>query len=198
MLNHSALRENGEMSTVYGINPTIVTYSIVNAVYLVGSTILSQSEDNGGYTITVRHDTGSSCESTGVFVQLKDTIPWTKISAEFWTTGSAACWTYMQPGGYGSSSGDGNIATYDESSGDRCIRTFLAQDDAQFSSHAKANACDNDANNFMRYNTTVFRKCAFVRRRIVNGNLGGVHHGRACNEVGSNAITIIKNIRIWT
>jgi hypothetical protein len=185
------------MSVIYGTYPLIITPSYVNAVYLVGASILSQGEDAGGYTITVQHSTGSGCESTGIFVQLKDTIPWTKISAEFWTTGSASCWTYMQPAGYGSTNGDGNIYAYDESLGDRCIKTYLAQEDSAFSSHAKASACDNDANNFMRYNTTTYRKCTFVRRRNVNGSLGGVHHGRACNEVGGNAITIIKNIRVW-
>lgn len=185
------------MSIIYNINPVIVKYSDVNAVYLVGATILSQDEENDGYSIKVQHTTGNACDSTGVFVQLKDTIPWTKISAEFWTTGAAACWTYMQPGGYGSSSGDGNIYSYDESAGDKCIRTYLAQDESAFASHAKASACDNDANNFMRYNTTTFRKCTFVRRRSTMASLGGVHHGRACSEIGSNAITIIKNIRIW-
>jgi hypothetical protein len=103
----------------------------------------------------------------------------------------------MQPGGYGSGGGDGNIFAYDESAGDMCIKTFLAQDDAQFASHAKASACDNDANNFMRYNTTTFRRCTFIRRRNANGSLGGIHHGRACSEIGSNAITIIKNIYVW-
>lgn len=185
------------MSVGYNINPLVIQYSDINAIYLVGATIISQDIENDGYTIRIQHNTGSSCDSTGVFVQLKDTILWTKISVEFWTTGAAACWTYMQPGGYGSTNGDGNIFSYDESAGDRCIRTFLAQDDAQFITHDKANACDNDANNFMRYNTTTFRKCTFVRRRNVNGNLGGIHHGRACSETGANAITIIKNIRVW-
>lgn len=185
------------MSVVYNINPKIVTYNDVNAIYLVGATIISQDLENDGYKLTVQHNTGSSCDSSGVYIQLKDNIPWTKISAEFWTTGAAACWTYMQPGGYGSSSGDGNIYSYDESAGDRCLRTYLAQDESQFYNHAKANACDNNSDNFMRYNTTTFRKCTFVRRRIVNGSLGGVHHGRACSEVGSNAITIIKNIKVW-
>lgn len=185
------------MSIIYNINPLIVTYSDIQAIYLVGATILNQDQENDGYLIRIRHDTGSSCDATGVYVQLKDTIAWTRISAEFWTTGAAACWTFMQPSGYGSNNGDGNILSYDESAGDKCIKTYLAQDDPQFSSHAKANACDNDANNFMRYNTTTFRKCTFVRRRNVNGNLAGIHHGRACSEVGSNAITIIKNIRVW-
>lgn len=185
------------MSVSFNVAPQIVQFSDVNAIYLIGATIISQDIENDGYSIRIQHNTGNACDSTGVYIQLKDNIPWTKISAEFWTTGAAACWTYMQPGGYGSTNGDGNIYSYDESLGDRCLRTSLAQDDAQFVSHAKASACDNDANNFMRYNTTTFRKCTFVRRRNVNGSLGGIHHGRACSEIGSNAVTIIKNIRIW-
>jgi hypothetical protein len=185
------------MATFYGQNAYRITQAYVNAIYLVGATILEQSDVDGGFQIKFQHNTGNACDSTGVFVQLQDLIPWTKISAEFWTTGAAACWTFMQPAGYGSSSGDGNIYSYDEAAGDRCVKTYLAQDDAQFSSHSKANACDNDANNFMRYNTTTYRKCTFVRRRSTLASLGGVHHGRACSETGSNAITIIKNIYVW-
>lgn len=186
------------MSVVYGRRAERVQIANVNSVILVGATILEQSNVNGGYEIKFQHNTGNACDSSGVFVQLLDFIPWKGISVEFQTTGSAACWTFMQPGGYGSSGGDGNIYTYDESLGDQCVKTFLAQEDAQFSSHAKANACDNDANNFMRYNTSTFRKCTFIRRRNVNGSLGGIHHGRACSEIGSNAITIMKNIYVWT
>lgn len=185
------------MAVAYGQTGQIIRPEHVNTIILVGASIISQGEVNGCFELTVQHNTGNSCDSTGVFVQLRDFISWTKISAEFWTKGAAACWTYMQPSGYGSSGGDGNIFTYDEALGDRCLRTYLAQDDAQFITHAKANACDNDSNNFMRYNTTTFRKCTFVRRRNVNGNLGGVHHGRACSEIGSNAITVIKNIVVW-
>jgi hypothetical protein len=185
------------MAVTFNINSKVVTYSDVNAIYLVGSTIIGQDVENGGYSITVQHNTGNACDGTGVFIQLKDTIPWTRISAEFWTRGTAACWSFMQPGGYGSGSGDGNILTYNESLGDRCLRTYLSQDEAQFITHDKVSACDNEANNFMRYNSTTYRKSTFVRRRNVNGSLGGVHHGRACSEVGSNALTIIKNIRIW-
>jgi len=185
------------MSTFYGRKAERVTYAHVNSVVLVGASIQSQSDDDGGYQLRVQHNTGNACDSSGVFIQLKDFIPWTGISVEFQTTGAAACWTFMQPGGYGSGGGDGFISSYDEALGDRCVKTYLAQDDAQFVSHAKANACDNDANNFMRYNTTTFRNCTFVRRRIVNGSLGGIHHGRACSEIGANAITIIKNIYVW-
>jgi len=185
------------MSTFYGRKAERVTYAHVNSVVLVGASIQSQSDDDGGYQLRVQHNTGNACDSSGVFIQLKDFIPWTGISVEFQTTGAAACWTFMQPGGYGSGGGDGFISSYDEALGDRCVKTYLAQDDAQFVSHAKASACDNDANNFMRYNTTTFRNCTFVRRRIVNGSLGGIHHGRACSEIGANAITIIKNIYVW-
>jgi hypothetical protein len=186
------------MAIVYGQSGIIVTASHINAVTLVGATILSQGDSDGSYQITVQHTTGNACDSSGVFVQLRDFIPWTKISAEFWTTGSASCWTFMQPGGYGSTGGDGSIFAYDEALGDRCVKTYLAQDETAFASHAKASACDNDANNFMRFNTTTFRRCTFMRRRNVNGSLGGVHHGRACSEVGSNAITVIKNICVWS
>lgn len=176
------------MSTNYGRKGYRITQALVNSIVLEGSTILSQSDVDDGFEIKFQHNVGG-CGANNVLVQLKDFIPWTGISAEFWVSGASACWSFMEL--------QGNIASYDEALGDRCVKTYLAQEDAQFSSHAKASACDNDANNFMRYNTTTFRKCTFVRRRSVNGSLAGVHHYRACNETGANAVTIIKNIYVW-
>ena len=175
------------MSSFYGRKGYRITQAEVNSIVLEGSTITSQADVDGGFQIQFQHNVGG-CGSNNVFVQLKDFIPWTGISAEFWLSGASACWSFME---------NGNIYTYDEAAGDRCVKTFLAQEDTQFSSHAKNAACDNDGNNFMRYNTTTFRKCTFVRRRNVNGSLSGVHHYRACNETGANAITIMKNIYVW-
>jgi len=176
------------MATLYGRNGYRITQALVNSITLVGSAILLQSDVDNGLEIKFQHNTGNACDTNSFFIQLKDFMPWTGISAEFWTTGSAACWSYMQ---------EGNIYAYDESQGDKCVKTYLAQEDSAYASHAKANGCDNDANNFMRYNTTTFRKCTFVRRRNVNGSLAGVHHYRACSEIGANAITIVKNIYVW-
>jgi hypothetical protein len=181
------------MSIAYGRSGILVTQAMVQSVTLVGTTITAQDNTNG-YSVTVRHDTGDGCQSSGFTINLYDNIPWKGISAEFWVTGNAACWTFMQPGGYGA---EGNLYAYDESQGDRCVKTYLAQDTAQFASHAKASACDNDENNFMRYNTGTYRKCTFIRRRNVNGSLAGVSHGRACSSAGAGSITIVKNIYIW-
>jgi len=186
------------MAIAYGQKGTRIMSGHINSIALLGTTVLEQSDVNGGFEIKVQHNSGGDCGSTAVLIQVQDFVPWTKISAEFWTTGSAACWSFMDQNGYGTTSvGQPNIYTFDANAGDKCVKTYLAQNDSPYDTHNKSTGCDNDANNFMRYNTTTFRKCTFVRRRIGTTPLAGIHHGRACNEVGANAITIIKNIYVW-
>jgi hypothetical protein len=181
------------MSIVYGRKGTLVTQDMVQSVTLVGTTITAQDNTNG-YSVTVRHDTGDGCQSSGFTINIHNWINWKFVSAEFLVSGSAACWSFMQASGYGQG---GNLYDYDEAQGDRCVKTYLAQDMPEFASHAKANACDNDTNNFMRYNTGTYRRCTFIRRRNMNGQTGGVGHGRACSSVGGGSVTIVKNIFVW-
>jgi hypothetical protein len=189
------------MASTSGQSATKVTSADISSIGLLGAAITSQGDVDGTYQITVQHNAGNLCDSSGITLFLKDNFAWTHISAEFWTTGAAACWSYMNSPGYGQGyaylAGDGNMLMFNASLGDTVVHSYLAQLESQFISHDWTSACDNDANNFMRYNTTTFRKFTMVRRRNVNGSLAGIMHGRACNEIGANAVTIIKNIRIW-
>lgn len=191
------------MPIAYGPAGLIVSAAEVNAVNVTGATVLSQVDDvDGGYVATFQHDlSGCGGPDSGFYIELKDPFPWKWMSCRFRLLGAAACWSFMNTSAYGTAvgaSGTGNMINYNEAAGDRIIRTYLAQDDPQFSTHDKTTACDNDANNFMRYNTGVYRYFTMVRRRNLGfGNLAGIHHGRSCSSTGSGSITIVDQIRIW-
>jgi hypothetical protein len=192
------------MASAYGPNGNSVVASLVNSVNITGGTVLSAFDDfENGFTVTFRHDTtGCGGPDSGIFVEIKDFIPWKYMSCRFRLLGTAACWSFMNTGGgnYGGaagSSGTGYMLAYNESLGDRIIRTYLAQDDAQFIGHDKVYACDNESSNFMRYNGDQYKTFTIVRRRSVSASLAGVHHGRSCNSSGSGSITIIDQIRVW-
>jgi len=187
------------MGTVYGINSTIVTTDMINSVTTTGGTILSQTTGATPYEITFRHDlSGCGSADSGILILINDTIPWTNISFTWSGTGTASCWSFMHPSSnFGSATGTatGNLLSYDESLGDTIVRPYLTWEVSAYQSHGKIYACDNDANNFFRFNSGEYKSFHMTRRRNVNGSLAGIHHGRSCNSTSSN--TIIRNIRIW-
>lgn len=189
------------MAVYVGRNPVRVTANQVSAVTTLGGTILTQGDINGGFQVNFQHDNGGcGGAESGIFVAIRDFIPWTWISMDFEVTGSASCWSFMNSSAYGASIGNGgtgNISNFDATQGDKCVKTYLAQNDSPFTTHSNVYACDNNADNFFIYNTGIARKCTFIRRRNVNGSLAGPHHGRSCNTTGSGAVTVIKNIYVW-
>jgi hypothetical protein len=194
------------MSVFYGRNAAQVNLYGVNSVSTTGGTILSQGNDaDGGYFIQFQHDlAGCGGPDSGIYIELKDTTSnWTWISCRFQLSGSASCWSFSNNvglGNYGAAvgvSGTANLLAYDPASGDKLSNGYLSYEDAQFASHNPTYACDNDANNFMRYNTGIFRRFTMTRRRNVGAGLAGIHHGRSCNSTGGGSVTIIDQIRIW-
>ena len=193
------------MSVFYGRNASQVNLYGVNSVSTTGGTILSQGNDaNGGYFIQFQHDLGGcGGPDSGIYIELKDTtINWTWISCRFQVSGSASCWSFSNTGGsnYGAGvgiSGTANLLAYSTASGDKLSKGYLTIDDPTFATHDPLYACDNDANNFFRYNTGVYRSFTMTRRRNVGAGLAGIHHGRSCNTSGGGSVTIIDQIRIW-
>lgn len=192
------------MSIAYGPSGIKVDQRLINSIGITGGTILStENNTENGFTVTFQHDTvGCGGPDSGIFVELKDTILWSRISCRFRLLGTAACWSFMNTGGgnYGAdagSSGTGYMLPYSEANGDKILRSYLAQLESQFITHDKVYACDNDSNNFMRYNGGEYKTFTIVRRRSVSATLAGIHHGRSCNSAGTGAITIIDQIRIW-
>lgn len=191
------------MATTYGIATTLVTTANVNLVGTTGGTIISAG-NNGpldGYQIIFQHDTGGcgSAPDSGVYIELNDINPWMNITFEWLGVGFAACWSFTHSSGFGGGAGPvaANLINYDEAAGDRVSRPFLTWEVAQFQSHSKVYACDNDDNNFFRYNEGVYRSFFMKRRRNSSLTYAGIHHGRSCNSTGAGATTIIRNIRIW-
>jgi len=192
------------MATFYGRKSTQVTLSEVNSIAITGGTILSQGNDSdGGYFIQFRHDLGGCGNpDSGIYIELNDTTNWTWISCRYRLSGSASCWSFSNTGGsnHGTAvgiSGTANLLAYNTANGDKLSKGYLSYEDAQFSSHYPLHACDNDANNFMLYNTGIFRGFTMTRRRNVGAGLAGIHHGRSCNSTGAGSVTIIDQIRIW-
>jgi len=191
------------MATTYGIASTLVTTANVNLVGITGGTTISAGNNGplGGYQIIFQHDTGGcgSGPDSGVYIELNDSTPWTHITFEWLGIGAAACWSFPNTSGFGGGAGPtaANLINYDESAGDRVSRSYLTWEVPQFQSHSKVYACDNDSDNFFRYNTGEYRSFFMQRRRNSLSSYAGIHHGRSCNSTGSGATTIIRNIRIW-
>jgi hypothetical protein len=188
------------MSTVYGINSLKVSASMIDSVTTTGGTIIEQTDNpNTGYQITFRHDlAGCGNPNSGILILLKDIIPWTRISFEWLGNGTASCWSFMDSSSnHGTSTGTatGNLLGYSESLGDVITKPNLTWEVPAYQSHPRTTACNNDNNNFFRFNESLYKSFRMTRRRNINGSLAGIHHGRSCNSTG--AFTIIRNIRIW-
>lgn len=190
------------MATTYGIASTLVTTANVNSVGTTGGTVISAGNNGplGGYQITFQHDlTGCGGPDSGVYIELNDSTPWTRITWEWLGYGGASCWSFNNTSGFGAAAGPvaGNLINYNESAGDRVSRSYLTWEVPQFQSHSKVYACDNNTNNFFIYNTGEYRSFFMQRRRNSLLSYGGIHHGRSCNGFGAGFNTIIRNIRIW-
>lgn len=181
------------MGLVYGAITNKITSADINSITLTSATIDTANTGNigpsGEWQIKVNHS-NCGCDLTQVDIQLKDNINWTYITFEMDTTGAAACWGWNN----GSYSSSGNLYSYNEGQGDRIFESINSWELPQFQSHDRTVACDNDSNNFMRYNENGPRVFAMKRRRNVNGSLAAISFGRACN---CNGTTIVRNIRIW-
>jgi len=192
------------MSVVGGIRSTLVTSTIVYSVTTHGGTILSQGDTDSGYEVQFRHDNGGCGNpDSGILVLLGNSVKWNRIAFEWTGTGTASCWSFMRTGAsnFGSSTGlgDGNLLAYSEAAGDVISRPYLTWEVPAYQSHDRIYACDNNANNFFRFNSGEAKSFFMKRRRATafNGNFAGIHHGRSCNSTGAGAVTTIKNIRIW-
>lgn len=192
------------MAVHYNQSSTLVTNSLVDAVITTGMTTTINGDVDGRYVYQGTINLGGCGNpNSAVFVRLKDTIPWTKITCFFEMTGTAACWAFMG-GSSGAGSGEvnpatagliagGNLEQYNSALGDRVFR-----DNGTFVSNpayaVKWSACDNDANNFFRFNDYKSFWCTGRRKDVSNG-LAGIFHSRSCNATG--VYIRISNILIF-
>ena len=181
------------MGLNYGPKGYVVKSTDINAITLVQASIdTGQTGDigpGGSYQLFVNH-LNSDCSTSRVDLQIKDNIVWSYITFEMVTTGHAACWGWNNA----SFSIAGNMLSYDESLGDRIFESLNSWELPEFQSHDRTYACDNDANNFMRYNTSGPRSFCMKRRRNIGAGLVTISHGRACVSVGT---TLIRKITLY-
>lgn len=187
------------MSAVYGRPANRISLYHVSQVVVTGGTLLASGDSEGGFYVSFQHDqAGCGGPESGVFIELKDFIPWTNISMEFYLTGTAACWDFnngTRATNIGNS-GTGNLLSFD-SFLDRVHKSVNCFELPQFA--LKMSACDNNSDNFFNsgYHVGAFKSFRINRRRNVNGNLAGPMHARSCNTTGSGSVTIIRNIYVW-
>lgn len=178
------------MAVHYNPKGTLVTNSMVDAVITTGMTTTINGDVNNAYvyqgTINL---SGCGSPNSAVFVRLKDIIPWTRMTCFFEMDGTAACWSFMGGSGFTevtpATTGlipGGNMEQFDRSLGDRIFR-----DNGTFISNpayaVKLSACDNNADNFFRFNDY---KSFWVtsRRKPSSNGLAGIFHSRSCNQTG--------------
>lgn len=187
-------------STMIGPNGLIlsnnfrkVTPDMINNVYTTGGQIISQGADaNGLYTITFQYDSyGCGGPDSGFGVFIKDTTLWSRVVCRYEVTGTAACWSFNENGFGGTAP---NLQPYNASLGD-IIYTVDAQNSFENPAYAvKSYACDNDANNFMRFGGT---KIFYVfSRRSSTSSLAGPSFGRSCTSTGTGARVILSEIYV--
>lgn len=190
------------MSVFFGEQTFKINSAFINSVTTTGGTILFQGDINNSYELHFRHDlSGCGGPDSGLLILIRDTIPWTKISFEWLGSGTASCWSFMDANSnYGAATGTptGNLLPYNETLSDTVVRSFLTWEVPQYQRTNKTTACDNNSDNFFRFNSSSFKSFHMNRRRNNSiQSLAGIHHGRSCNSTGEGSVTIIRNIRIW-
>lgn len=189
------------MAVHYNQKATLVTNALVDAVITTGITTTTNGDVDGRYVYQGTIDlAGCGNPNSAVFVRLKDTVPWTRVTCFFEMDGTGACWTFM--GGSGNAEVSpavaglipgGNLEQYNATLGDRIFR-----DNGTFVSNPaytpKWSACDNNADNFFRFNDYKSFWCTGRRKSSALG-LAGIFHMRSCNA--TNKYIRISNILIF-
>lgn len=193
------------MSTKYGSLSFPVFQNMIDSVTTTGGIIISQGNTgyNNTYEIIFQHDLGGcGGPASGIVILFKDTNPnWKFITWEWLGTGTAACWNFNHTSAWalsGTSSYNlGYLQTYNENLGDRVFNPYLSWEIPAYQTHSRVTACNNDANNFFRFNSGQFKSFFMKRRRDSSGNLAGIHHTRSCNTTGTGSRTHIRNIYLY-
>jgi len=193
------------MSSKYGRLSFLVTSNMVDSVTTTGGTIISQGNTgyNNSYEIIFQHDlNGCGTPASAIVILLKDTTPnWKYITWEWRGIGTASCWNFNHTAAWALSGTSaynlGYLQAYNESLGDKVFNTYLTWEIPAYQTHSKVTACNNDANNFFRFNGAEYKSFFMKRRRDTSGNLAGIHHSRSCNSTGTGSRTHIRNIFVY-
>jgi len=199
------------VSAIYNRKRYLVKYSDVNLIATAGSTVLAAGDINGGFQVTVRADNfGCGNPSSSFAIQFKDPVPWKKIDFDFKMLGSCGCWNINDGNGLNwanpsvaspFTSPYMNLLSYNETQNkDRIYNTYKFYEEGQYVdpaiiNHYKVSRCDGFAPpNPFDSNTSEYRGCRMIKTRNSPNEFGGLHFARSCTEIGTNALTVIKEV----
>jgi hypothetical protein len=191
------------MGIFRGANSITVTSDMIHAVSLF-EMVPTQSGDENGSFVFSGYKTAPGCSSSSVFIELKNTIPWNRISCKYIINGNAACWSFNDIGSWSGGPGpaSGYLQQYNDTTTDFFSMerfTLNSWEKPQFQSHWRTGACDNDANNFYHGSFQTGNPKTFImsRRRDTSGNRAGIYHSSACHSSGVGHNITIRDIKIW-
>jgi len=189
------------MASHYNQRARRVLASDISSVTLYNTTMTRNWDVEGSFVFEGYHTTAGcgTAQDSGFLILLKDTIPWTKMCFKWQGTGTASCWSFSDSTAHASATGTptGNMHPYNEASGDRLHDNYLTWEQAAYQPHNRTTACDNQADNFFRFNSALLKRFRMTRRRSTTSSLSGIHHGRSCSSAGIGSISIISEIFIW-
>lgn len=182
------------MGISYGTNSLRIKSAHINQIVNTNGTIVSQGDSGQGFEFRW-YPNNAGCggsPNSKFYIELLDPIPWTNITYEVYTTGTASCWNFNS----GGSLGTGNLVAFN-SSIDRVTRCQNSFELPQYT--LQMSACDNATTNFMHvsFKTGTFRSFFATRRRDSPSSLANINLELSCNGAGVDNIFIIRNIFVW-
>lgn len=188
------------MGTLYGKDSMLVTPSMIEDIIVDNTgrtTFTINVEENGAARVVANMVLNSSnnCQSNnGIFIRIKDVIPWNRLYVRILSTGTASCHGWNGNNDYGSGMNStqqsGNLLNFNQSAGDYTKNEFNVWDNPTYVRSFRM--CDNNANNYMRFNSSGRGWDMFCRRNSM-ATLAGPSHGRTCSTTGTVTFT---NMRI--
>ena len=181
------------MAIHYNTKSTRISSAGVNQVVIANSTILEQGDDpSGNFYVKWQPDSGGcgGGPDSKIYVEIKDDVPWTKISYELFIVAIASCWNFNS----GGSQGNGKLLAYNSA----IDTTITATNSLENPIYSKTmNLCNNSSNNFMHgtYATGAYRSLFVSRRRDTSlSGLANINVALSCNNYGAGKYIIIRNI----
>ncbi len=186
------------MGTTYGkishlIRPVDIDNIIIDTSDRTTYSISTDPRGGAVITCSMLRNTANGCSSNnGISLQLVDVFNWTRVYCKFFSTGTASCFGWNGNNGYGldmtSSQRQGNLLAYNESNNDFTRNEFNVWELSAYRKYFSG--CDNNADNYMRFNTTGRSFDIYSRRNNMN-ILAGPSHGRTCSSDGTVVISRI-------
>jgi len=183
-----------------GPKTTKVDLSMISSITLHNTSQTFSADVDGSYVFE-GYKTVAGCDNSAVYIELRDSIPWNRVSCRFVINGYASCWSFNHTSGWGPGPFDGNLQSYDPNQRDFFSeeRSINSWGHVPFQSHSRTYACDNNSNNFYHSSFHLGDPKMFImrRRRNESGQLAGIYYSTACQGSGVGHNVKIMDINIW-